>query len=326
MNITTGAVVIGRNEGERLIACLQSLIHKVDHIIYVDSGSHDGSIEKAIEMGVDVVNLDMTKHFTAARARNAGFEMLLEKHENVDYVQFVDGDCQVDENWVQHATDFLSKNTSAAIACGRRKELYPEASIYNQFCDIEWNTPIGEAKACGGDDALIKAAALKEIGGFNDTLIAGEEPEMCIRIRQAGYTVWRLDHLMTMHDAAIFKFSQWWKRTKRAGYAFAQGAHLHGQPPERHWVAESRRALLWGFILPVLMLLGFIFKPMIGLVIAGLFVLQLVRLTIKNEASLPFSLQQSIYSMIGKVAEAMGQLKFLRNRLFNHQSKLIEYK
>ena len=161
MQITTGAVVIGRNEGERLIACLQSLMNKVNHIVYVDSGSQDGSVEKALEMGVDIVNLDMTKHFTAARARNAGFENLLQSYPDLTYVQFVDGDCQVDENWISHALAFLNKNTAVAIACGRRKELHPEASIYNQFCDIEWNTPIGEAKSCGGD-ALIKAEVLKK--------------------------------------------------------------------------------------------------------------------------------------------------------------------
>lgn len=325
MKVTTGAVVIGRNEGERLVACLESLINKVDHIVYVDSGSQDGSVEKALALGVGLVNLDMKKHFTAARARNAGFEKLLEEHPDLTYVQFVDGDCQVAENWIANAVDHLNKNDKVGIVCGRRKEQYPEASIYNQLCDIEWNTPIGEAKACGGD-ALIKATTLKGVGGFNDTLIAGEEPEMCIRIRQAGYQVWRLDHDMTFHDAAIFKFSQWWKRTTRAGYAFAQGAHMHGKAPEYHWVAESRRSWLWGFILPISMFIGFITQPVVGLAIATLFLLQLLRLTHRSKAPLFFALKQSALSIIGKIAEAVGQLKFSRNRLLDNQSKLIEYK
>jgi len=325
MKITTGAIVIGRNEGERLIACLQSLIEKVNHIVYVDSGSTDGSAEKAAAMGVDIVNLDMSKKFTAARARNAGFDKLLQDHPNLTYVQFVDGDCLVDDNWIAQAADYLTQHPDVAIVCGRRKELRPEASIYNRFCDIEWNTPIGEAKACGGD-ALMKAQALKAIGGFNDTLIAGEEPEMCIRMRQAGHKVWRLDHDMTFHDAAIFHFSQWWKRTTRAGYAFAQGSHMHGHPPEHHWVAESRRAWLWGLVLPLAMLIGLLVKPVLGAAVAALLLLQLARLTMKSSEPMPFALKQACYSMLGKVAEAMGQLTFLKNRLFNSQGKLIEYK
>lgn len=325
MQLTTGAVVIGRNEGERLVACLTSLIAKVDHIIYVDSGSTDGSVEKAASLGVSIVNLDMTKHFTAARARNAGFKALLEQKPDLTYVQFVDGDCLVAENWIKNACGYLNDNADVAIVCGRRKELHPEASFYNHLCDIEWNTPIGEAKACGGD-ALMRADILHSIGGFNDTLIAGEEPEMCIRIRQAGYKIWRLDYEMTFHDAAIFKFSQWWKRSMRAGYAFAQGSYMHGAPPEYHWVKESRRSWLWGFILPIVMLTGFLIKPVWGFTVAGLFILQLFRLTFKNKTPFLFSLKQSGFSMIGKIAEAIGQMKFLRSQLSNRQSKLIEYK
>ncbi len=325
MQSITGAVVIGRNEGERLIACITSLTTKVDCIVYVDSGSHDNSVERASALGVNVVNLDMSISFTAARARNAGFEKLLQLVPDLSYVQFVDGDCQVDENWIAHARDYLDKNAEVAIVCGRRKELHPEASVYNKLCDFEWNTPIGEAKACGGD-ALIRAEVLSSINGFNPTLIAGEEPEMCIRVRQAGYQVWRLDHDMTFHDAAIFKFSQWWKRTVRAGFAFAQGAYLHGKAPEFHWVKESRRSWLWGLLLPVAMLVGFLTKPIIGVSIALLFLLQLTRLTLKSKQPLRFALQQSYFSIVGKIAEAIGQIKFWRAQLSNRQSKLIEYK
>ncbi len=325
MQLKTGAVVIGRNEGARLTACLASLTAKVDLIVYVDSGSDDNSVESAAALGVTVVNLDMTKHFTAARARNAGFNKLLALAPDIHYVQFVDGDCQVDDNWINHASQYLNAHPDVAIVCGRRKELHPEASIYNQLCDIEWNTPIGEAKACGGD-ALIKADILHSINGFNESLIAGEEPEMCIRIRQAGYKIWRLDHDMTFHDAAITRLSQWWKRTMRAGYAYAQGAHMHGKAPEYHWVKESKRSWLWGFFLPLAMLIALLIKPIIGIAIASIFVLQFTRLTLKSPEPLVFAMKQSYFLLLGKVAEAIGQMKFLRGRLFNRQSKLIEYK
>ena len=101
-----------------------------------------------------------------------------------------------------------------------------------------------EARAFGGD-VMIRAAALENVGGYRDDLIAGEEPELCIRLRAAGWRIWRLPYEMTSHDAAMTRFSQWWRRAMRAGYAFAQGAHLHGASPERHWVWESRRAWLW---------------------------------------------------------------------------------
>jgi len=136
-------VVIGRNEGQRLIDCLQSLLAHTSNIVYVDSDSSDGSVEEAKKLGCEVVLMDMTQPFTAARARNAGFREALNKFSHLNYIQFVDGDCQVVNGWLPAAVAFLNENAEVAVVCGRRKEINPKNSIYNQLCDIEWNTPIG---------------------------------------------------------------------------------------------------------------------------------------------------------------------------------------
>jgi glycosyltransferase involved in cell wall biosynthesis len=67
-----GVVVIGRNEGERLVRCLQSLAQFGAPLVYVDSNSTDGSSEQAQRLGAHAVQLDLTQSFTAARARNLG--------------------------------------------------------------------------------------------------------------------------------------------------------------------------------------------------------------------------------------------------------------
>ena len=90
-----GVVVIGRNEGPRLERCLASLIGAAQKIVYVDSGSTDGSVQMARRLGVEVVELDMTMPFTAARARNEGFARLQHVLPSMRHVQFVDGDCEV---------------------------------------------------------------------------------------------------------------------------------------------------------------------------------------------------------------------------------------
>lgn len=215
------AVVIGRNEGARLVACLASLAGQVRHVVYVDSGSTDGSQQAAREAGAEVIELDMTQPFTAARARNAGLKAL--RSAPPDFVQFIDGDCILREGWMPRAMAFLAENLRAAVVCGRRREQYPENSVYNTLIDAEWNTPVGESRACGGD-ALMRYQAVTAVRGFRDDLIAGEEPELCLRLRAQGWTVWRIEAEMTWHDAGITRFSQWWKRTERAGYAFTEGA------------------------------------------------------------------------------------------------------
>ncbi|MDX1914167.1 MAG: glycosyltransferase [Methylophilus sp.] len=320
-----GVVVIGRNEGERLVVCLRSLILHTKTVVYVDSGSTDGSVNAAKQLGVTVLNLDLALPFTAARARNAGFDQLLTMRSDLKYVQFVDGDCEVVQGWMPAAYGFLQANPQVAVVCGRRRERYPEASIYNHMCDIEWNTPIGEAKACGGD-AMMRVDCLKQVGGYRESLIAGEEPELCIRIRHAGFKVWRIDHEMTLHDAAITKFSQWWRRTVRTGHAYAEGVSLYGAPPERHWVRESRRAWIWGGILPLIFMILLVFQPKLALIIVFLYLLQWIKLIYSNKNFSTFSPVYSTFLMIGKLAEMLGQLKFYWLRLLNKHSRIIEYK
>ncbi len=317
-------VAIGRNEGARLERCLTSVEEGAAVLVYVDSGSTDGSAAIAQSLGAQVVNLDMAQPFTAARARNAGYLSALQAAPAVEFIQFVDGDCEVAAGWVTKASTFLRMQPLAAAVCGRRRERFPDKTIYNRLCDMEWDTPVGQALACGGD-VLVRVASLLQVGGYREDLIAGEEPELCVRLRAKGWQVWRLDEEMTLHDAAMTRFSQWWKRSMRAGYAFAEGAHLHGAPPERHWVRESRSAWVWGLGLPLaLLLLGLVWP----VVFWGLLVypLQVARLAIKGSGSFKLRLARAFFLVLGKFAEAAGQLKFLRQRLHGGPARLIEYK
>jgi len=196
-----GIVVIGRNEGERLRRCLVSCSGAAV-CVYVDSNSTDGSVELARGLGADVVQLDLSQGFTAARARNEGFRRLTALAPELEFVMFVDGDCELFPDWIAAAVSFLDGRPDVVAACGRRRERFPQASVFNRLCDIEWNTVPGEARAFGGD-VVLRAAALRAVGGYRDDLIAGEEPELCVRLRAAGWKIWRLGHDMTWHDATM---------------------------------------------------------------------------------------------------------------------------
>ncbi len=312
------AVVIGRNEGARLVACLDALQGQVRRLVYVDSGSTDGSVLAAHAVGAEVIALDMTQPFTAARARNAGLAALAA--DPPQFVQLLDGDCQMQPGWLSAALEAFAQHPMAVVICGRRRERFPEASVYNALADQEWDTPIGMALACGGD-ALMRFDAVQAVGGYNPTLIAGEEPDLCLRLRAAGGQVWRIDAEMTLHDAAITRFGQWWKRTVRAGHAFAEGAALHGFS---HWGAEVRRALIWGAGLPCLVVLAALIWPYGGLLVL-IYPLQWARLTRRVGRSRGGS-TWAAFSIIGKFAEAKGAVGFYLNRLRGRQAGLIEYK
>ncbi|PZX13457.1 GT2 family glycosyltransferase [Palleronia aestuarii] len=320
------AVVIGRNEGARLETCLRSLAGATrppDRIVYVDSGSTDGSVETARALGAEVVELDAGAPFTAARGRNAGVVRLREAGAP-DLVQFVDGDCEVDPNWIATAASFLEDRPEAAVACGRRRERHPEASAYNRLCDVEWDTPIGRTRSCGGD-ALMRMAAFDAVGGFDPTLIAGEEPELCVRLRAEGWEIWRLDAEMTLHDADMTRFAQFWRRARRGGHAYAEGAAMHGAPPERHGVAGTRRALLWGLALPLAILVAVLLAGPWGLLLALVYPAQIARLALRAGGGRA-AWERAGLLTLGKFAEARGVVDYRLARLRGRRLGLIEYK
>jgi len=319
-----GVVIIGRNEGARLVSCLASAQSQTTNIVYVDSGSTDGSIEAAERFAADVVRLDLTEPFTAARARNAGFDRLLALAPDVRFVQFVDGDCTLADGWLEKALLFIVQRPDTAVVCGRRRERYPEASVYNQLCDMEWNTPIGEADACGGD-ALMRVQAYKAVGGFRALSIAGEEPELCVRLREQGWKIWRLDAEMTLHDAAMTHFRQWWLRSVRCGYAYAEVARLHRASKFGIWKRETKRALLWGGFLPIVLCLGTILYP---IVLAGglIYPVQITRIAVAKGPASFQSWLYAVFNIIGKLPEFQGIVRFYRRRWSGQVIALIEYK
>jgi GT2 family glycosyltransferase len=321
-----GIVVIGRNEGDRLVSCLRSVAGK-GVVVYVDSGSSDGSVERAKSLGADVMLLSRDRPFTAARARNLGFRRLLEILPDVRLVQFVDGDCTVADGWLKFAADFLTNHSDVAIVCGRRQERYPEASIYNRLCDFEWDTPIGETKACGGD-FLARVDAFRSIDGFAEQLIAGEEPELCYRLRRSGWRIHRADHAMTLHDAAMTRFAQWVKRTARAGYAYAAGCALHFRTGDRYGVKENVRILLWGFLLPATSLLLSLFISGWFLLCFLTYPLQLARLLWRFDRRRRVSgwKRYCVFLVLSKWPEFSGQVLFAARSLRGRDQRIIEYK
>ncbi|WP_137702260.1 glycosyltransferase [Marimonas lutisalis] len=321
---TIGAVVIGRNEGQRLINCLASMQGEAARLVYVDSGSTDGSVEEARKAGAEVVELDTTEPFTAARARNAGFAALTADAEPPDYVQFVDGDCTLEPGWLTHAAKALDDTPDIGIITGWRAEIDPKASVYNEMCDYEWHRPAGDIEACGGD-MMVRRDLFARLGGFNPKVIAAEDDELCVRVRKAGFRVHRLPIPMTHHDAAMFSFGQWWQRAIRSGHGFAQVGDLH----PTHFIKERRRVWLYGAVLPFLFIVGAVMSLPLLLVVLGLYALSYVR-TVRGlrRTGLPLknSLHHSVLLFLSKFPNLVGTMRYWKRKRRGWDMEIIEYK
>ncbi len=329
-----GLVVIGRNEGERLARCLAS-VRAMPHRVYVDSGSTDGSVELARKEGVTVVELTVPPNFTAARARNAGLACLLADNPDLEFVQMIDGDCELQPGWISAALTALVVEPDLALVFGRRRERYPNRSIYNALCDDEWNAPVGESWGCGGD-VLFRLKALQQVDCYNPAIIAGEDTELSMRLRKRGWRLRRIDAEMTLHDAGITRFGQWWNRTRRSGHAYGELAFLHPDARNPSWLGRVRNIIFWGGAMVILLVTAIILAltvspwwwmaAILAVLPWPLRMVQLAKQQRRRGLSAKVARASGILLIVGKLAQFLGLISYYRNRAAGRSSTLIEYK
>ena len=324
-----GIILIGRNEGERLKKCIASVRDSGYPVIYVDSGSHDGSASFVRSAGISVLELDTLKPMSAARARNAGFTKLIKENPGIEFAQFIDGDCEVCPGWLAAGAATLAQRPDVGIVCGRVIERHPEASVYNRMCHLEWQKEPGEIMASGGN-LMARASAFKLIDGFRIDIMAGEDDEMCLRMRRSGMKVLAIADDMVLHDTAITKFSEWWKRAKRAGMAYAQGNALHGASPDKHFKRNYERSLFWAAGLPTASLL--LALPTMGLSLTAfagypLLMARIYKAGLAKGMSPRDARAVAFFTVVAKSPEFMGILHYhYRTRWQHKQMELIEFK
>jgi cellulose synthase/poly-beta-1,6-N-acetylglucosamine synthase-like glycosyltransferase len=324
------AVIIGRNEGERLRACLSSVLlmeypRELVEVVYVDSSSTDPSVELARSMGVSTVLLDGPT--TAARGRNSGWTQT-----QAPFVLFLDGDTVLDPEFVAKAVARFNDPAIAGVY-GNRRESRTADSVYNAIFDLDWNAAEGWSLFFGGD-ALVRREALEAVGGYNNLLIAGEEPDMCRRIRGLGYRILHIDEPMTLHDLAMDTFDQYWKRSVRTGYAYAEVSAIYAKTDDPLWSGDSRsnaiRGVFWvgGSVFAVLLslMLGS-WIPTVMFLLAALALI--VRTAIKargKTGDAELLAAYSLHSHLQQVPIFFGQLRYRMRRLRGQGSTIIEYK
>ena len=338
-------VVIGRNEGERLRACLESLqsLRLPDNIrhavtVYVDSNSTDDSLALARSLGAHTLSLP-TGPWTAARGRNTGWRAALALHP-VDWVLFLDGDTTLDPDFLPAAFAAALPDASVATVFGLRIESNPRQSIYTHVLALDWLQDPHQHAHFGGD-VLLRVAALQASGGYDDSLIAGEDPELSHRLRVLGWRHLQLDRVLTTHDLAIRSFRQYWARMRRSGYAYADVAERFRHTPERFWFGDSRRNLLRGSFWLVSLLAALLLAAYFALghhpgraavaiaVWLGLFAAVCLRSAWRyrrRSASRLTLFFYGIHSQFQQIPLLLGQLAWFADRLLHRRRTLIEYK
>lgn len=322
-----GVVVIGRNEAPRLARALAALHGQPGSVVYVDSGSSDGSPEIAQRAGIRVVPLTEGP-YSAAKGRTAGVDRLSAEIPNLRYIQFIDGDCAIADGWLAEGVAFLDAHPDAAAVVGRLREENAGSSMLIRLVEVEWDLPEGETDVIGGI-SLMRLDALQRAGGWRSDLVAGEELDLSSRLRASGYTLHRLARDMCRHDIGITRLSEFWKRSVRTGHSYAQLAALHHATGPRRWLRRTIGHVFYGLLLPLVGVIALVVywpAALIVLTIYGLLVVRMGLWRLRRNDPLPVALSYAVLTTVCKVAAGLGVLKFLKSSLTGRRSSLIEYK
>lgn len=324
-------VVIGRNEGDRLARCLASVAAadwqgRVHEVLYVDSNSTDGSPARAAAAGARVLGIGAARP-CAAVGRNLGW-----RAARGALILFLDGDTVLDPAFVGRAQAVLAREPKVIAVWGNRRELDPGQSVYTRVLDLDWVFAPGRVDYFGGD-VLVRRQALADVGGFDDAQVAGEEPELCRRLRARGGEIEHLDVPMTGHDLAITTLAAYWRRAERAGLAYAQVSARFADSDDPLWQAEARRNRLHGALvlaMPLVLVAVLVLQPGVALLLAWLVVAVIGRSARRCQWKCPgdpgLAWCYALHSHLQQVPILVGQWRWWRLLRRHEAPSLMEYK
>jgi GT2 family glycosyltransferase len=329
MSSRFGTVVIGRNEGPRLAGCLDSLSSLGAPVVYVDSQSTDRSVEIALARGAEVVEMPSEASPSAALARNLGAERLADLVDELKYVQFIDGDCLLNPDFTTAALAEMDGDASLAAVCGFRVESEPHRNIWHRIAHVEWQMgPVGDVPGFAGD-VVVRKDAFEAVNGYDPSIIAGEEPELSLRMIAAGWRICRVDVVSTVHDIAMETAAEWWARSRRGGYGRSLVAH-------RRWGIDRLHAerigkdLLWGVVGPAVALVSLPRTRIPLVLLAGRYVVSALRAAAWIDDARPVTVADRLAwgfsCTFSAVPAGIGALQYAAATMRGKSPALVEYK
>lgn len=189
-------VIPVRNDAVRLHRCLTSIVNnayprELIEIIVVDNDSTDGSARAAREHSAIVIK---SSDPSVAALRNKGARAALGS-----IIAFVDSDHEIDRYWIETAVDVLSAPDVAAT--GAPCLTPPGCNWVQQQYDGLRERPLRREDVAwlGSGNLAVKRAAFARVGGFDASLTACEDVDLCNRLVQAGYRIVADPNLRSIH-------------------------------------------------------------------------------------------------------------------------------
>lgn len=250
-------VLISKNQEWNIARLIESVLRETapfasKEIVLVDSASTDRTTDIAARYPIVVLKLHPCQRLTAAAGRYVGY-----RHTQGDLVLFLDGDMELCEGWLRQAAQVIRSRPEVAVVCGRVIDR-PLETPGSGAAPVEPALPEA-ANATdvlhGGGAALYRRAVLELVGTFNPYLYSDEEPELCLRIRHAGYRVLKLAYPIAFHYTAPAEDLSTFLGKRKGNLWFGYGQNMRyffGSPllwpylRERGWAAAPAALLIAG--------------------------------------------------------------------------------
>jgi peptidoglycan/xylan/chitin deacetylase (PgdA/CDA1 family)/glycosyltransferase involved in cell wall biosynthesis len=101
-----------------------------------------------------------------------------------DYLIFVDGDCEVPNDFVQKQIDYMEKNPKVGIAFS--KYLFKEGTLFETL----WSLKQSNSNFLGCDATICRLNALRQSGGFDQSMRgAAEDKDLVVRVQRKGWVI-----------------------------------------------------------------------------------------------------------------------------------------
>ena len=186
-------VIITKNQDWNIRRLVESVLNQTSmlpgtDVILVDSASTDTTVEMACQYPIRVIRLSKCQRLTAAAGRQAGITQT-----GGDIVLFLDGDMELRPGWIDAALSLFEREPGIAVISGEVVDQPRQATgSSGEFAPSPLHAAAYDDVLHGGGAAAYRRSVLDEVGSFNPYLFSDEEPELCLRIREAGHRIVKL--------------------------------------------------------------------------------------------------------------------------------------
>jgi GT2 family glycosyltransferase len=199
-------IVVNWNGREHLETCLDSLegqTYAARHVLFVDNGSSDGSVEFVRDRFPNVEILANVKNLGFCDANNQGLRLAMEA--GAPYAVLLNNDTETDLRWLEELVGAAERLPEAGVLASKmllfdKRDTMNSAGLCCSVIGCGWDRGFGEPDgpkwdepaqvigACGGA-FFVRTAALARTGLLPRFGIYLEDLDLSLRMWNAGYTI-----------------------------------------------------------------------------------------------------------------------------------------